>query len=227
MSSSESPKRLHYGWVMVLAFGLLIAGLTLFFLQAGSGPRYEDPSFIMMLVAFSTMVCGFFLLLWLGIIWRVFESGRQARRRVWAAVIPPLLLVVFATAGLVKDPPSPQRMFHALLKVPMPPDAREIGVTPLFFAGGPKEFAFRCSKQSTLDLIKSLDLEAIEETPSFFSHVAKDWEAAGWKDSLLFLKTDKKGVGYILITDTAMERVVMQRDLLFAKTEEELDGKVP
>lgn len=226
MPTSEPAKRLHYGWVVVIAFSLLVAGLTLGVAKVGSGFRYEHPPFIVGMTIFATLIFGFFLLLWQVIIWKAFDVGRRWRGRTWVAMLPALLLLLYTSARFIADPPSPQKTFRAVMQVEMPSDAQEIATSQLSL-GDMREFMFRCSKQSTLHLIKTLGLEAWEESPAFVSYVAKDWVKADWKDAQSYIRLDKRGTGYILITDTGMERVVVQRHPGFAKSEEELNGSVP
>lgn len=226
MPTSEPAKRLHYGWVMAMAFGLLVAGLTLGVVKVGAGFRYEHPPFIVGMVIFGALMFGPILLLWQVIIWKAFDIGRRWRGRAWMAMLPALLLLLYTSTRFIANPPSPQKTFSAVMQVEMPSDAREIDTSQLAL-GDMREFMFRCSKQSTLQLIKALELEAMEESPAFGSYVAKDWMKEDWKDAQSYLRVDKRGTGYILITDTGMERVVVQRHPGFSKSEEELNGNAP
>lgn len=226
MRTSEPANRLHYGWVVVIAFSLLVAGLTLGVAEVGSGFRYEHPPLIVGMVIYATLIFGFFLLLWLAVIWKTFDTGRRWRGRAWIAAMPALLLLLYTSTGFIANPPSPQKTFSALMQVEMPSDALEIDTTQLSL-GDMREFMFRCSKQSTLQLIKALELETMEESLVLGSYVAKEWMKADWKDAKSYLRVDKRGTAYILITDTDMEKVVVQRHPGWAKSEDELTGSAP
>lgn len=228
MTDSQAPKRLHYAWVVVLAFVLMFGGLACLHYQHTPGPGHEIWPFVLFGALFSTPLLGGVLSIWLCATWSVFGETRPWRGRTWVALLPALFFFGYVAVTLAADPPSPQRQFQRYFHADLPVDARNIKVLPPALPDpGYAYFAFSCSKQSTSALIKELVMEPgpdehVSGMEILFSRIAGDWSKQDWEKSLQFGKSERTGTGYILVTDALMERVLMTRQPLLSKSEEEM-----
>ncbi len=232
MTDTQAPKRLHYAWVVVLAFVLMLGSFACWMTQGTAGPGYETEVFMLFVVS-GTLVAGvlwgWMLLLWLWMIWGSYGEARAWRGRAWLALSPVLIFFGYCVIFLAIDPPSPQKHFRSRFQAQLPADARDIECSaPRLNDAGYFNYAFRCSKQSTLALIHDLAAEPaenVEGVEAMFTAkiggVARDWSIQDWRNALCFVKGDRHGTGYILMTDVAMERVVVGRDPLWSKSEGE------
>ena len=229
MDTVTPPKRLHYAWVTTLALALMLGSFACWITQRTAGPGYETE----VLVVFGAFILGFqwgwTLLLWLLMIWGVCDKARSWRGRAWLALSPALIFFGYCVISLAIDPPSPQKHFPSRFQAQLPADARGIEFSaPRWTDAGHYNYAFRCSKPSTLALIHDLGVEPAENVEGIeamfttkIGAVARDWSIQDWRNALFFVKGDRDGTGYILMTDVAMERVVIGRDPLWSKSEEE------
>lgn len=231
MSTATAPRRLHYAWIVVLAFVLLFGGLACLYCQHTPGPCHEIWPFVLFGTLFSTPLFGGVLSIWLCATWGVFGETRPWRGRTWVAMLPALFFFGYGVASIAMDPPSTQRHFQRYFHTDLPVDARNIKVLPPTLTDpGYAYFAFSCSKQSTSALIKELAMEPgpdehVIGMEILFSRIAGDWSKQDWEKSLQYGKSERTGTGYILITDALMERVLVTRQPLLSKSEEELSGK--
>ncbi len=232
MDTATAPKRLHYAWVTTLALALMLGSFACCITQGTAGPGYETKVFVVFVV-FGALVAGvlwgWVLLLWLLMIWGVCDKARSWRRRAWLALSPALIFFGYCVISLAADPPSPQKHFPSRFQAQLPADARDIECSaPRLNDAGYFNYAFRCSKPSTLTLIHDLAVEPAENVEGIeamfttkIGGVARDWSIQDWRNALCFVKGDRNGTGYILLTDVAMERVVVGRDPLWSKSDEE------
>lgn len=232
MSHPQAPKQLHYGWVMALAFGMMLGGLACLYCRPTAGPGHGIWLFVLFGTLFSTPLFGGVLSIWLCATWGVYGETRPWLGRTWVALLPSLMLFGYGAASIATVPPSPQRHFQEYFHADLPSDVRNLRVAPpLLTDRGHVYFAFKCSKQSTSDLIKELAMEPspdehVSGMKEVFLRFAPDWTKQDWEDSLQFGRTDRTGTGYILVTDPSMECVLVHRNPLWSKGEEQLAGTV-
>lgn len=226
----QAPKRLHYAWVVAMGFSLMFGGLACHYCQHTAGPGHGIWLYVLIGTLFSSLLFGLGLSFWLSVTWDVFGDTCPWRWRTWVALLPALIFFGYNAAAIVTAPPSPQRHFLEHFHAELPTDARNIKVLPPALPDpGYVYFAFGCSKQSTQTLIMKLKAEPIENEVGLelmFFRIARDWSALDWEKSLFFMKVARTGTGYILLTDASMEQVLVARDPGWAKSEEELAGKV-
>ncbi len=226
MSDAQATRRLHYGWVVVLAFVMLMGGFYLGLVQETAGPGYGGKYFISgMLMIVACVFCPL-LLTWLLVILGLSCLPLLRRWRTWLALSPALLLFGYGLVTLILNPPSPQRKFQRMFHATLPTDARNIQVAQggVADSGGDLDFAFVCSTQSTQSLIHELGLKPIEtkEVALWSStRIVPEWSINDWKGVQRFSKVEhvgepsRAGTGFILITDSLMERVFVRRRPLF------------
>lgn len=230
MSDAQAPKRLHYGWVVTLAFGMMIVGFYLGLVQLTAGPGYGGEYFISFMLMACAFIGGPLLLTWLLVILGLSCLPILQRWRTWLALSPALLLFGYGLVTLILNPPSPQRKFQRMFHATLPTDARNIQVAQggVADSGGNLDFAFVCSAQSTQALIHELGLKPIEtkEVALWSStRIVPEWSINEWKGVQRFSKVEhvgrpgRAGTGFILITDASMERVFVRRSPLFDPVE--------
>jgi hypothetical protein len=221
METAMAPKRLHYAWVVMLAFVLMFTGLYVSMLfNTASSQAAEFARFMAVFIgAFLSMP----LLVWLLVIWSICGGKHPWRGRTWLALLPSALLLAAGLVYVVQLPPREQRLryhFRELLNAEIPADAREMDVTSP--ARDDVEFTFRCSKESTQALIKSMRLEPQDVEPPFSSRLARDWSKNHWADAQYYKQTDERGVEHLLIADSRLERVWVARAVQFAESKDVL-----
>lgn len=219
MDVFQAAKRFHYGWVTVIAFGLLAGGLLQLMLQAGPGAGHGGLPMALIGVVIGIVVYGMILGCWLIIAWIIAKSWRG---RTWVALTPALLFCVVQIAYTIANPPSPQRYFRRYFQTEMPADAYEIDVTKPTLGGDPTDFVFRCSKQSTTKLIRTLRLEAKERQMGILSPLGLMWMVTHGEDARYFFKVNHKGSGIFLATDPAMQRILVSDQPFVAEWEKDL-----
>ncbi len=165
------------------------------------------------------------LLIWLVIIWGIYGENRAWRGRAWLALLPSALLFSGNILETAFQPPREQRLrkrFQLMFHAELPTDARNIDATyPTLADSGHVDFVFRCSKASAYALITAMNLKAGEGEPPHYSRLAPERSEQLWIDTVFFFRVDRRGVGYLLITDSRMELIVMARNPLFAKSEDD------
>jgi hypothetical protein len=226
MTDSQAPDRLNYGWVVVLAVGMLLVGLQVSFYQMGASSEAGKMAWGNTLTF--GLVLSLPLLVWLVVVWGVYGEKRPWRGRTLLALLPSALLLASMVVPLAWQPSKEQRLrerFRAMFHADLPADAREIDATyPTLADSGFVDFVFRGSRESTQALVKAMNMELQEGVPPHYSRLEREWSDQRWMDALWFISSDKNDVGYMLITDPRMERVLVTRDPLFAKSEDEMHG---
>lgn len=224
----SARQKSNYGCVVLIAYVLLIAGAFALITNHSAGPGYGFAGNAATRAIFWGTIAPHFgpaLLLWLFIVWSIFRRNGSWRGRNWIAVAPPLVFLAFRVGVLLADPPSPQRYFRETFAAELPADARMIQVGhPTLGDPGFVDFAFVCSKQSTLTLIDAMNLDRMTTkatTPGGYFQAAVEWQYWEWKTPHQYGKVQRTGTGHILIADTEMERVIVARNPLFAKSEAE------
>lgn len=226
MTIETTTNRLKYRWVVTIASVLLIGGTFFRSARRGAGLGYGsamDAGIWAVDWTMFSVLFGMFLAIWLVGSWALLEFGFSWRGRTWVAILPPLVFFVFQSATLLIDLPSPHRYFEEIMGAKLPVDARSIEVTyPTFTDPGYVEFAFEGAKETTLALIEAMKLEPIdmESGPlGIYFRVGRDWQADQWEEAKKYTKINRSGTGYLLISDRDMERVIVVRDPLYAKSE--------
>jgi hypothetical protein len=208
MSDPQAPKRLHYGWVMALAFGMMLGGVFWSCVLVSASSRiFEWAGFM---TAMAGMALGLPLLAWLGVIWCVYNFKRSWRGRAMLALLPSGIMFAFALYGAVTQPSREQRLrqhFKRVFQAEIPADAYETDVRPPIFDAWNMEFTFRCSKESTLTLIKAMKAERRHVEAPRSNLLVRDWSADRWHDMQAYEHVDQKGNQNILITGALMESV--------------------
>lgn len=230
MTGSQTPKHLHYAWVMLLALMLMAGGSACLVMQASAGPLHWNGVLILATTLYVTLFWSLILLLWLVVAWNVFDRFPRWRKRTLATLLPTMVFFGSAVTMLIVAAPSPQRIFRRYFQAPLPAEATSIKIAgPTPANAGYINAAFTCSKQSTLNLINELRADPVghyADAEFIFTSrimgVAHDWSPKDWETSLCFVRTDRNGTGYILVTDAAMQRTLVARDPLWAKSEDEL-----
>lgn len=229
MNAPASSKRLHFAWVAVMA--LVMTGMALF----GSAYNATESSQAGTFAYTMVIVMGPFFAAGLGV-WLLLAHGICRRQPAWRwrthlALLPSVFLLIGTAVASLIQPPREQRLqrhFEALFHAPLPTGARGIDVTcPRLSDGGHVDFAFTCPKASVEKLVAAMSLEKAEGEPPHFTRLDCALKRQGWKDLTWFWKADKAGCGYLLITDPTMEHVVVARNPLFSKSEDELNRGGP
>lgn len=227
MNETQVPKRLHYGWVVVLAFGMMLGGLQVSFYQMGASSEAVTMAWGM--TVFFGLVLSLPLLIWLAVIWGVYGDKHSWHGRTRLALLPSALLFASTVVPLAWEPSKEQRLrerFHAMFHADLPADAWDIDATyPTLADSGFVDFVFRGSRESTQALVKAMNMKPQDNAPSHYSRLARDWADQNWKDAQWYMCSDKHGVGYLLIADPRMERVLVARNPLFAKSGDEMNGE--
>ncbi|MBE2287265.1 MAG: hypothetical protein IAE77_27675 [Prosthecobacter sp.] len=227
MSTSQAPKRLHYGWVVVLAqltfIGSCFWDLTLY-------PSSEGVlAFACYMTAIITIPAAFILGIWLLIVWLVYASRRIWHGRTWLGLLPSAFMLVSALfhASTYSREDGIRKLFVEYFAVEIPPDAEGMDVSaPTLAYSGNKAFTFRCSKQSTVALIKALKMEPHHQRAPFLSHpLVPDWTDEHWQSAHLYEYVDDEGTQNRLITVGSLESVLITRWPFYTPAVHESDQK--
>lgn len=226
MSSSEAPKRLHYGWVIALAHVAFMGGFFGDLMLYPASRGVFDFAWSMTVVA--TIPASIILCIWLAVVWLVYGPKRPWHGRTWVALLPSLFIVASAVfhASSYSREEHMRKIFYAYFAAEIPPDAKEMDVSaPTLADSGNKAFVFRCSKESTLGLIKAMKVELQQGEPSPVTRLALDWSDERWRDARAYERVDDEGTQNRLITGSSMESVLVTRWPDWAKPTRESDQK--
>lgn len=212
---------------MALAFGMMLGGL--FWSMMLSSPSSHVFDWAWFMTAFMGTILALPLTVWLGAIWGTYRAKRSWRGRTLLALLPSSLLFATTVLEAARQPPREKQLrqnFRVLFNAEIPMDARKADRTaPTLADSGHVDFIFQCSKQSTLDLIRAMDLKPQEGEPQHYSRIALEWAKSDWKNALSYMRVDREGTRHLLITDSSMERVLMSRWPGWAKSENESQPK--
>lgn len=218
--------RLRYGRIVSSAYLLLFSGSFLLLMRHSAGPGSGFAISGATRALFWGVIAphsGPSLLVWLSLTWVIFNLNRSWKGRNWIALTPALVFFLFQATMVVVQPPSPRKYFLATFDVPLPKDAKIVKVVhPTLADPGFVEFAFRCSKESTNSLIDQMKLTRMVTEPYRpvgGTTVGQEWGLDSWVTPNQFAKVQRTGTGHLLIADLKMQRVVVLRNPLFAKSE--------
>lgn len=227
MRTSQAPKRLNYGWVVLLANVTLIGscfwGLVLY---PSSWGVFAFAGYMTALIA---IPAAFLLGIWLLIVWLVYRRRRSWPGRAWVGLLPSALMlssVVFHASTYSRED-SIRKLFRSYFAVEIPADAEGMDVSaPTLADSGNKAFAFRCSKESTLALIKALKMDLQANPAPFLSHrLVPDWTDKHWQSARVYEHVDDQGTLNCLIVVSSLESVLITRWPFYEDLVHESDQK--
>lgn len=227
---NAAPPPLHMGWIVLWSFVLWMAGGTLFFAHSSPGLWEDAVFYVAVHLSYALLVRPLVGILWTTIIWGVYSACNWRRYRTTLLLLPTNLLLIHGAWLCITDPPSPKRFFAHWFHAALPASAADIKVRPPVPADpGLVSFYFRCSKADSESLVRDMGVLHANFLPGqnipMLVRLPGAPNPVDWPGIRYYARRDgKTGTGYIIAANEELEQVVVHRDPLWSKTDDELTG---